>query len=435
MMGSRIQPLATALLLVAGAAHADPKRDLPDYDGRGPEPTTAGDVLLWVPRVALFPLYATTELLVRQPIGAFTSYAELHGWPDTVYNFFTFDEHRAGLIPTAFVEFGLSPSVGLFFFANDAFAEGNDIRAHVAFGGPSWLGLSASDTVRLGPSASLAVRGSFSRRADRAFWGIGPESRDELRATYADQRYDAGVTLALARGLGRLTLATGVRGTSYTDATTSDVEARIAAGDYPAPPGWDDAYTVLYQRVVAGVDSRTVERATGVRAELRGETAVEPGGEARRWIRWGGALGASYDLTGHQRVVSLGVDVDMVDPLDGATTIPFIEQVTFGGEGQMRGFAYGRLVGRSGAAATLSYKWPVWAFLDGQAFFSVGDVFGAHLSGLEPDRLRMSWGLGVRSNAALDGAFEILVGMGTETFGDGARVESVRVLIGAHHGF
>lgn len=65
--------LTAAMLLVAGAAHADPKRDLPDYDGRGPEPTTAGDVLLWVPRVALFPLYATTELLVRQPIGAFTS--------------------------------------------------------------------------------------------------------------------------------------------------------------------------------------------------------------------------------------------------------------------------------------------------------------------------------------------------------------------------
>ena len=52
-------------LLLGGDANAAPrKRELPDYDGRGRAPTTAADVLLWPPRVVLFPLYVTSEYVV-----------------------------------------------------------------------------------------------------------------------------------------------------------------------------------------------------------------------------------------------------------------------------------------------------------------------------------------------------------------------------------
>lgn len=44
----------------APARGPDDRRQPPDYDGR-PEPTTAGDVALWVPRVVLFPLYVVSE--------------------------------------------------------------------------------------------------------------------------------------------------------------------------------------------------------------------------------------------------------------------------------------------------------------------------------------------------------------------------------------
>ena len=45
--------LVLVLVLVAQSPLlADEKRPVPDYDGR-PERTTAGDALLWIPRVVL----------------------------------------------------------------------------------------------------------------------------------------------------------------------------------------------------------------------------------------------------------------------------------------------------------------------------------------------------------------------------------------------
>ena len=46
-----------------------PKRAVPDYSGRGEEPTTAGDVALWIPRVILSPLYFVSEYIIRRPLG------------------------------------------------------------------------------------------------------------------------------------------------------------------------------------------------------------------------------------------------------------------------------------------------------------------------------------------------------------------------------
>jgi hypothetical protein len=66
------------------------KRPLPDYDGRGPRGTTAGEAALWVPRAVLSPVYFTTEWLIRRPLGATISAAERANLPNTLYNFFTF---------------------------------------------------------------------------------------------------------------------------------------------------------------------------------------------------------------------------------------------------------------------------------------------------------------------------------------------------------
>ena len=75
------------------------KRPLPDYDGRGPRPTTPGEVALWVPSVVLSPVYFTTEWLIRRPLGAAISAAERADLPTILYNFFTFGvEHKAGIV-------------------------------------------------------------------------------------------------------------------------------------------------------------------------------------------------------------------------------------------------------------------------------------------------------------------------------------------------
>ena len=101
----------------------------------------------------------------------------------------------------------------------------------------------------------------------------------------------------------------------------------------------------------------------------------------------------------------------------------------------MPGFATGRLRDRSAAVATLRYSWPIWVWLNGSLQTAVGNVFGEHLDGLKPSLLRLSAAMGVESQGSLDSTFQLLFGFGTETFGQGARIDSLRLALGVRHGF
>src|SRR3974390_3009130 len=121
---------AAAMALMPRGVHADTpspwpppslKREIPDYDGRSHEPTTAGDVALWVPRVLLSPVYFTHEYLFRRPMATVMPVAERADVPRKIYDFFTFGpEHKAGIVPVAFVEFAVNPSIGIYGFWDDA---------------------------------------------------------------------------------------------------------------------------------------------------------------------------------------------------------------------------------------------------------------------------------------------------------------------------
>ncbi len=117
----------------------------------------------------------------------------------------------------------------------------------------------------------------------------------------------------------------------------------------------------------------------------------------------GGLVGAALDLTGQQRIVSLSVNAELTDRLQG--DIPFVEQVTLGGDVLMRGFLRGRLVDRSALVATLEYAWPIWVYLDG-----------------------------VRSNQKRGSGIEVLVAAGTDPIDEGTHISSFRFSIGTHHG-
>jgi hypothetical protein len=84
--------------------------------------------------VVLSPLYFTTEWLLRRPLGAAISAAERAHLPNAHYNFFAFGpEHKSGIAPIAFVDFGFNPSIGAYGFWDDAFFKGDDLHAHVSF--------------------------------------------------------------------------------------------------------------------------------------------------------------------------------------------------------------------------------------------------------------------------------------------------------------
>ncbi len=464
--GAPVEPTKPAQPTSAPIA-ADTKRKLPDYDGRGDEPTTAGDVLIWVPRVVLSPLYLVSEFVLRRPIGWLVSTAERENIPTLLVDFFTFGpERQAGIIPTALIDFGFQPSIGVYFYWNKFLFEENKLRARAAFGGEDWVLLNLADRVEVLPGHDLGVRGEFLSRPDQLFFGFGPSSesnqglgggpRFRMRSIEGGFRYDA--LLWRSSSFHSVVAVRDVNFNAFVgccgDPTVADA---IAAGQYPEPPGLADGYFIMTESVEAAWDTRhpfdqTPQRDTdgsnppGSGVRLAGRVEHAGGLDERRpftgapeqryeWIRYGGAIGGYLDLNQEERVLGLTVYGEFVDPLREGGQIPFTEQITLGGARPMRAFLHGRLVDRSAAVAQLSYSWPIWVWLDGTFHYAVGNVFGEHLSGFETRLLRNSIALGMRSNTTRDHPFEILLGVGTKTFEDGAEIDSLRIQFGATSGF
>src|SRR4051812_30905407 len=80
-----------------------PKRAMPDYDGRGPDPSERDGAGTWTARVLLSPLYFLTEFVLRRPLGALVTAAEHGDVPNKLYDFFTFGPtHSSGFYPIGF---------------------------------------------------------------------------------------------------------------------------------------------------------------------------------------------------------------------------------------------------------------------------------------------------------------------------------------------
>jgi hypothetical protein len=417
----------------------------PDYDGRGPAPTTAGEAALWVPRIVLSPVYFTTEWLIRRPLGAAVSAAERADLPNTLYNFFAFGtDHKAGVVPIVFVDFGFNPSVGVYAFWDDAFFKGDDLRAHVSFWTDDWLGASLAQRIRFHDKNSVELKLLGVRRPDHVFYGIGPRTLDSARSRYGEDKLDFGVVLehTIWRS-SKVSAGTGVRAVSFRDGrygSDPGILQSAAAGVFPLPDGFARGYTAQYNDVRAALDSRRPFPADG--SGVRLEAQAEQGSDVRQspgsgWLHSAAGAGAFWDVNGHRRVVSLSVLSMFSDPL-GTRPVPFTELATVGGDiaspgafpAPMPGFFPGRLVDRSAAVATLRYKWPVAPWLAGSLQGAIGNVFGEHLEGFDTRLLRLSGAFGLESDSSPDSSFEFLIGLGTETFEHGAQVDSFRLAVG-----
>jgi hypothetical protein len=418
------------------------KRKKPNYDGRGEPPTTAGDVALWVPRILLSPVYLTTEYIIRRPLGWLISTAERNSWAPAIIDFFTFGEdHKAGVVPTAFLEFNFRVSVGLYFFWDDFLVEKNDLRLRGQFGGPNWVSFGAVDRIHLGKDSFLGLGADFTQRPDYVFHGIGPSSLEANRSRYQMLSVDTGPLYDLTvTDSVHFRTKVGFKTASFSDGSFGDdpsISQEVARGSYPLPPGFVGGYTSVYEHADLSFDSRKPRPApgNGVRISARIDHGTDlranPGAS---WIRYGGTAGAYWDVTGQARTLGLVASTDFVESLRG-DAIPFTEQVMLGGSGAMAGFRYGRLVGQSAVTAALVYRWPIWVWLDGALLVATGNVFDAHLRGFDPKLLRLSSGIGIRSTGSPDHQIELDLGIGTETFDQGADVTSFRIAIGGTNGF
>lgn len=420
------------------------KRPVPNYDGRRDEPPSAGDIALWAPRVLAFPLYLVTEFVIRRPMGWLIVTAEREDWPTAVMDFFTFDEERkVGLVPTAFFDFGFKPSVGLYFFADDAFHEGNDIRVNLGFWGVDWLKVAARDRIELDDDSHVELGASWLRRPDYLFHGIGPNAPDETSSRFGADIAHAYLShdVALWR-MSSIQSEVGYSDVSYYEKECCDdpsLEQRARDGELALPPGYDGGFRAGYARMAAALDTRLPPPATGhgVRVEGHVEQDVELDADRppNRWVKYGGKVGGFLDLTGHRRVLSLWVSGAFADPLGGEEVVPFTELTMLGGSGEMRGFREGRLYGRSSLVATVQYQWPVWVWLEGTMHVATGNVFGPGLEDFDPNLLRLSSAIGFRSTGSDDHYLEILTGFGTETYEEGWSVTSFRLVVGGNSGF
>ncbi|MCB9737383.1 MAG: BamA/TamA family outer membrane protein [Deltaproteobacteria bacterium] len=445
-----VASLAVAIGLAAACLGAPPasaapdpvKRAVPDYDGRPDAPPTAGDVLLWVPRVVLSPAYFVSEYLLRRPLGFLITEAERADLPHFLITFFTFGGTDAGIVPTFLFDFGLGagalPSAGFYFFWDDAIAAGHDIRLRFASGGDDWWQLDFTNRYALSDRSRLSLAFDYDRRKDHIFAGIGGEFDDDHLGRYGEDRV-AG-TLGWTLDLGeRGALDVGVEAAhfSYFRAACCDdpsLETRLEQGYYDEPPGLHHAHGTIGPQVRLAVDTRAIRPGdeSGVRAELWGNLYAGIGDDDATWLRYGAAVGGYVDMY-NNRTLGLRLHTELESTVSG--TIPFSELVFLGGSEPLRGFSSDRLRGDSAIALTLDYRWPIWVFLDGTLFVEVGSVFGEHLEDFDTDALRLSFGMGIRPTSREDHPFELLVAAGSEPFGDGAHITSVRVVFGTTSGF
>ncbi len=452
-MGDAIHVRATfasvvvGCVLVTSVAHADgppepsPKRQVPDYDGRGPDPSNTDGAGVWTARVLLSPLWLTSEFLLRRPLGAIVTAAEKAELPEKLYNFFAYgNDHKIGFFPIALVEFGFNPSVGVYLFVDDAVVKHNGLRLHAEMWPLDWFFGSFTDTYAFDPKRSLKFRVVGMHRPDQTFYGLGPSTLQSFQSRFAENLFDASATFE--QHMWRSSMVAGGVGVRKVETYDGhygddpDVSHEAATGHIAKPYGFDREYVAPYSTLSIKLDTHRPDVRNGSGFAFEGfaeqgtDVHISP---ASGWLRYEATAGVTIDLNDHARLLGLKVGAIFADPT-GNAPVPFTELVMLGGDRWMYGYFPGRLRGRSAAVARLSYSWPIAPKIEATMHASVGNVFGEHLQDFSPKLLRFSGALGIAA-AVGDAPLEVLAGFGTETFERGAPIDSFRLMIGVPRSF
>lgn len=437
-LGALVACSVAALPAVARADDEPARREVPRYDGRAEEPTSAGDVALWVPRIALAPLWLVAEYGIRRPVGLVVVTLErgpFGGAPQGAGA----EANRLTLLPSAGVDYGFRPIVGGYARWSQPFAP-SVLHAYAGTFGEGRIEVHLED--RIAPPErpwAIVVNGGWIHRDDLLYYGTEAARLDETR--YAIDRIDASGALELR-------LAQSSRARASVGLSAYDFDEEVCCGDRSieslvdqgmidaAPPGYPEGYTAFRQGLSVEIDTRPrdVIDATGVYLGARAEHALDlESRSTARWIRAGFGAGGTIALWSHERSLHVRASADLVEATAGE--VPFTELVSLGGDGPLPGFVAGDVLGRSGAALRVEHTWPVWLDLDGVVSIATGNAFAARFDDFEPERLRLSFLAGVRSAKPVHHVFEILAGFGTETFEDGTEPSSFRLVIGTRPTF
>ncbi|HEY3358113.1 MAG TPA: BamA/TamA family outer membrane protein [Polyangia bacterium] len=411
-------------------------RPIPRYDGREPPPPTVGEVLLWGPRLLLLPLHLTLEYLLRRPLVALLGLVEQHHLDEYVKRAFVWRDGQAGIFPTFLYELGLSPAVGLYAFYHDL-GPGLDMHLNgVVWNRIAQARLGATLDLSDGRAANLAWNITYRQRPDQLFFGLGPASLDANASHYWQRLVTADVGPSVAIGdLGGFRLRAAYSHASFANGEPTGIESVFDVANPSVVPGFLTGYGLFSTEALLALDSRSRHRqdpGSGLRLELTGAYAIDPGRAALQFFRWGGTLSGYLDLSRRNQVLSLVLYTSFVEPI-GSAPVPFTELPALGGVDYMRGFNTRRFVSDSAITAMLDYIYPIWDNVAADLFVEAGNAFGPHLSGFALERLHLDWGLGFRTRSRT-AAFDVRLAFGTNRL-DSANigVEHVAVFVGLSH--
>jgi hypothetical protein len=302
------------------------------------------------------------------------------------------------------------------FFDRRLPGEGSELGAHLTTGGPQAI---LAEVIAQGPTwLGLTLRGSWNRRHDRLFAGIGPnteaelEARGEGLARYASD--NAFAELRWSRELAR-----GLTLDAHTDLTRRDYSSSSVTGGssvaelYGLPAGacaqvglpdrcvdptvlprFDRGLRVVHGGLGLAFDRLAdVRDGGGYRLEVDATVAQGLAGDPSQYLRVSGE--GLVGFGGRDRRILFRLRGAMVEKLL-YEPVPFDELIDPAARQGLRGFPDGRLRGNSGAVATLEYRWFVAFNLDATLFVDAGTVAGERFSGFRMDQIFPDFGLGLR---------------------------------------
>jgi len=385
--------------------------------------------------VVLLPVHLVLDSLVRWPLVQLSKLGEEHHIFPWLRWFFVWRDGRMGLIPTFLYEFGLSPSVGIYFFADDLLGRGHQLTLHGGFWSHDWIAVQGhSDWQRPG-GVRLGLHGRYVRRPDQPFFGIGPATLSSEQSYYRRNIVDAwGTVSAELGGLNRFSLRLGYRRASFAEGQTPSIDTFFDAAAIPGFAG----YSLVGGTLRLALDTRQprlTNPETGLRLELFTAYRIDPGNRALCFVRWGGEAAGMLDLTGRRHVLGLRVFAAGVENV-GTDPVPFTELIVMGGRRRMRGYLWGRFRGESALEITTSYRYPIWAYLDAELFLNLGNAFSAHFEEIALQRMFLGWGLALRTAVKRDISFDLIVGGGTSRLDSRLlKADSFSFTVGLHPGF
>ncbi len=431
------------------------KRPKPNYAGRKSPRPTAGEVLIWIPRVIFFPIHVTLEYVLRWPLVRFMSFLEKHHVIDHIGDFFKFDGGKASWMPTILKEFGKFNQIGLFYSHKDVGVKGHSISMQAAFWVNSWYQARVIDEWKVfqKDQGAITTRVEFKYRPDQSYYGLGPDTTKDMKSYYRLRQTDVELSLAATlKDLNRFRADLRFRNAYISDPSDDLTGEQVSiadpdravywdVNDPTSMPGYKNEYNLLTLRLRLDLDSRSPERVdtpgSGVRLELRGSYNIDPTHTWLHFIQYSGELAGFLDVTGRNHVLSLRLYVAGLENT-GPAMIPFHERLKLGGKEYLRGYYAGRFRGDSAVVASAQYQYPIWWMLDAYLFMSLGNAFGNHFRDFAFRKLVMSWGIGMRTNASKSVSFDVLVAFGSNQLGlwkEGFKLDDIRLVIGINQGF